>query len=149
MTKLVGGIRPYFHVVMIGIFHLISGSFEIWCSAIDQYGIKYPLLNMYNNYSIVIGLITIIIAFFLFLKTNLARILAIFLAWWNLFSAPALWIVWHIYVDKISIESFSEWLIYTTVLILLMTLIRIYIIRILSISRAGCLFIKKPPSPTS
>jgi len=147
MTKLIAGIRPYFHVVMIGIFYLISGVWEVCLGAVQgQYFSGYnPLLNFYRGYLGMLGMITIIIGILLFFRVNFARIIAIILAWSNLFIAPAFWFIWHICIEKMPSDSvsFPQWLIYSIVLISILSLIRIYIIRILSISRAGYIFIKK------
>jgi len=155
MTKLVGGIRPYFHVVMIGIFHLISGFFEIGLAATQgQYFSGFHLLlNIYRQYLEILGWVTIIIGILLFCRINLARVVAIVLAWWNLFTAPIIDIWWYMYVVIIKkfLVGSSSFPIHLSdfTSILIMTLIRIYIIRILSISRAGYIFIKRSSSSTS
>ena len=82
-----------------------------------------------------------------FSQLNIFRLTVIILAWWNLFTAPITHLWFEIYtmlvVEKGVIKILLWSILYDTLLILVYTLIRIYIIRILSIKRAGYLFLKK------
>jgi len=134
---------------MIGIFYLISGVWEVCLGAVQgQYFSGYnPLLNFYRGYLNILGLITLIVGILLFCRINFVRIIAIILAWLNLFTVPIIYVWWYLYV--IIIKKFlvanTSFLSYFSdfSLMLILSLIRIYIIRILSISRAGYIFIKR------
>jgi len=111
----------------------------------------YFLLDVYRNYAINLGRITILvgmsICISILFRLKFIRLLTLILAWWNLFTAPLIQIWWNIYA--ISVKEFlvtDSWInlwIYSTILILIMTVIRIYIIYILRISKAGYIFFKK------
>ena len=150
MTKQLSKNWANFHVVVIGIFHLISGLWELGAGVTTMEstpsGIHF-LLDAYRNYLVILGGITFLIGIFLLLRFNFARVLAIVLAWWNLFTAPLSDIWWFVYSTSIkkflvANPSISVYL-YTIILILILTFIRIYIIRMLNISRAGRVFLKE------
>ena len=150
MTKQLSKNRATFRVVIIGIFHLISGVWAllVGATALESMpsGIHF-LLDAYRDYMFKLSMATFIIGILLLLLFNFARVLAIILAWWNLFAAPAFLIWWNIYV--IVIKKFlitDSWFnLWQSVIIvtIIMTLIRIYIIRMLNVSKAGYVFLKK------
>lgn len=137
------------HVIIIAIFYIISGFWEGSLASVQgQYATGFnPLLYIYKEYLWWLGCISILVGFSLLFKINLGRLIAIALAWWNLFTAPLLDVWFSIY--SISIKKFTtvtSWFsLWGDLLILfvIMTLIRIYIIRTLSIKRAGYIFLKK------
>jgi len=146
MTKQLSKNWANFHVVIIGIFHLISGLWQFLLGATGEEGVivKASIASeIYASYLIFFGPITIVVGILLFFRLNFARLSAIFLAWWNLFSGPLLWISWHIYTNNLSAGSLLKWAAYIIGLFLILTSIRIYIIRMLNISRAGYVFLKE------
>ena len=149
MTKQLTKNRAIFHIAVIGIFHLISGYWEGCLAATEgQYFSGFHLLlNIYRQYLGILAGITLIIGIFLLCKFNFGRVLAIILAWWNLFTAPLFDIWWAIYTISIKkfliTDSWSGLWMDTAIVVIIMTLIRIYIIRMLNISRAGYVFLNK------
>jgi len=149
MTKQLSRNWANFHVVIIGIFYLVSGVWEI-CLVATQgqyFSGSHLLLNIFRQYLGILAGITIILGIFLLCKLNFARVLVIGLAWWNLFTAPLFDIWWSIYsisIKKFLItDSWSGLWMDTAIVVMIMTLIRIYIIRMLNISRAGYVFLKE------
>lgn len=142
--------RAVVNVNAIGIFYIISGIWEylIGLTQAESIGPNiYFLLDVYRNYAMIIGGVTILIGLGLLFKINLARLLAIILAWLNLLTSPLIGIWWNIYA--IVIKKFSatdSWLslwLYSFILILIMSAIRLYIIYILRVSKVGYIFLKK------
>ena len=135
-----------FHVVVIGIFYLISGTWQFLLGATGEEGVivKASIASeMYASYLIIFGPITIVVGILLLFKLNFARLSVIVLAWWNIFISPLLWISWHIYTNNLSPDSLLRWITYTIGLFLMLTALRIYIICMLNISRAGYIFLKE------
>ena len=151
MTKQLSRSWAVFYIIMIGVFHLVSGFWELLIGVATMESTSsgiYFLLDVYRDYSIMLSGVTFLIGIGLLLRLNFARILAIVLAWWNLFTAPIIDIWWSIY--SISIKKFlvvtSSWSnlwLGTVAVILVISLVRIYIIRMLNISRAGYVFLKE------
>ena len=150
MTKQLSRNWAILHVVIIGIFHLVSGLWELLVGATAMEstpsGVHF-LLDIYRSYLGTLSIVTFFIGIFFLLRFNFARILAIILAWWNLFTAPFFAIWWYIYsesIRNITVEnlSISEYL-YAIVLVSVISATRIYIIRMLNISRAGYVFLDK------
>lgn len=138
------------HIILIGIFYVISGIFELGVGVTQAEGVSsgvFFLLDMYCNYLAILGGGTFLVGILILFRINFVRLIVIALAWWNLFTAPIIYIWWNIY--SILIKKFSvvnptlPVFIYTITIILIYTLIRIYIIRTLSIKKAGYLFLKK------
>ncbi len=138
------------NVIAIGIFYIVSGIWEYLVGLTQEESISsgvYFLLDIYRNYAINLGLITILIGICLLFRAKLIRLAAIILAWWNLFTVPIIGIWWPIYaisIKKFSITNswFALW-IYSIILIFIMTAVRLYIIYVLSMPRAGSIFLKK------
>jgi hypothetical protein len=138
------------NVVIIAAFYLISGAWEYLVGLTQAEGLDradYFLLGTYRDYLMILGRITIIIGIVLLFRINFARIAAIILAWWNLFTGPLLYIWWLIYAVYIKkflaiTPSFFAYTFEITVL-LAMTVIRIYIIYMLRISKSGYIFLGK------
>lgn len=150
MTKQLTRKWAIFHVVVIGIFHLISGVWELLIGATTmEYipsGIHF-LLDTYRSYLAMLSIVTFLIGILLLLRFNFARVLAIILAWWNLFTIPIINIWWQVYstsVKKLLVTDswFNLWA-YTGIIMLIILSIRVYIIRMLNISRAGYVFLDK------
>ena len=150
ITKQLSKKLAIFHVAVIAIFHLISGVWELLVGATAMEstpsGIHF-LLDIYRSYLGTLSIVTFFIGILFLLRFNFARILAIILAWWNLFTAPFFAIWWYIYsesIRNITVEnlSISEYL-YAIFLISIISATRIYIIRMLNISRAGYVFLGK------
>jgi len=149
MTKQLSKNRAIFHITVIGIFHLISGLWE-GILAVTQ-GQYFPgshsLLNIYRQYLGMLALLTIILGILLLFKVNFARVLAISLAWWNLFTAPVFLIWWNIYaivIKKFLVANLSvSTYLFGFVVMVMIALTRIYIIRMLNVSRAGYIFLNK------
>ena len=142
--------RARLHIIIIGMFYLISGVWEYLVGLTQAESIgsgKYFLLDVYRNYAIILGLGTIIVGIVFLFKVKIARLLALTLAWWNLFTAPLLDIWWNIYAISIKkfliTDSWRDLWIASAVLITIMTLIRFYIIYMLRVSKAGYVFFKK------
>lgn len=139
------------NVVMIGLFHIISGIWEylVGLTRAENIGSgKYFLLDVSRSYGMNLGRITIFlgIAILLF-RFRFIRWLTLILAWWNLFAAPLIdiwWLVYDMEIEKISAStSLLMLFIGTTIIILIMTVSRLYIISMLKISKAGYLFLKR------
>lgn len=142
---------------VIALFYLMSGIFEYFggLTAGDMILPKNCfLLDAYFNYSVKLGLITIFVGIGLLLsllfRIRIIRWLALILAWWNLFTGPAIYIWWDIY--SIWIKGFlsltpSIWAwIFSIAQLCVIAVIRIYIIRTLSVDRAGHIFIRNKKS---
>ncbi len=151
MTKQLSKNRANCHVVAIAIFHLISGVWELLIGVTTMESTPseiYFLLDAYRNYLAMLSVITFFIGILLLLlRFNFARTLAIILAWWNLFTIPIINIWWPIYsisVKKLLVTDswFGLWA-HTGITILIVLAIRIYIIHMLNISRAGRVFLKE------
>lgn len=144
-----------FHVVAIAIFYLISGVWELLIGATAMESTPsgiYFLLDAYRSYLAMLSAVTFFIGLLLLLRFNFARVLAIVLAWWNLFTIPIINIWWHVYSESIRniiVKNLSmpEYF-YIIILTLLILSLRIYIIHMLNISRAGYVFLKKPKNST-
>ena len=142
------------HVAIIGIFYIISGLWELFMAAtkgkITGSPDLYFLLSVYCTYLEKLGQTTILVGIGILIgllfRINFVRLLAIVLAWWNLFTAPLLDIWWCIYVIMIKKfllpHSWIELGIKAAILILI-TFIRLYIINMLKISKAGYVFLRK------
>ena len=150
MTDLLSEKKVKFHLTIIGSFYTASAVWE-FLLGITMYESKSPgsyfLLDIYRNYMIVLSIITFLIGRGLLYKINLARIVAVIIAWWNLFTSPLIGIWWSIYsieTQKFFITDLkiSFWITYL-IIFSLSTFFRIYIIRTLNIKRAGYLFLKK------
>lgn len=149
MTKQIPETWAEMHIAAIGIFCLVSGIWEflVGIGPVDIRMMDDFLLSLHWRYLCILGIITFFSAIFLFFRINFFRLVVIAIAWWNLFTAPLIAIWYYIYVGIIkkflsinfSISSCTS----LFILFSIMTLIRIYIIRTLSISRAGSIFIKK------
>lgn len=138
------------NIVLIGVFYLISGIWEYLVGLTQEESIPpgiYFLLDVYRNYAEHLGIITILVGIGFLIMPKFIRWLVLILAWWNLFTAPIIQIWWYIYailIKKISVtDSWLDLWLYTIVLILILTFIRLYIIYTLRISRAGYIFLKK------
>ncbi len=135
---------------IIGIFYLVSGGWEFLIGLTEQEAIppgSYYFLDIYRNYASYLGLVTILIGIGILAKLNTARLFAITLALWNLLSAPIIYLWWHKCLKSIKeiivIDSAFGLLIYSISLLILMSAIRIYIIYMLRISKAGYIFSKE------
>jgi len=142
------------HVIAVCIFYLVSGIWEYLVGLTQAEDISsgsYFLLDAYRNYATCLGKITILFGIFMFLgmlfKLNIFRWLALSLAWWNLFTSPLIGLWWNVYsilVKKIEIVTLSFGSIfYSIVLIIVLVSVRLYIIYILRVSKAGYIFLKK------
>jgi len=142
------------NIIAIGIFYVISGSWEYLVGLTQEESIPlgaYFLLDVYRKYLEGIGVITILIGIGIlcgvFFRLKFIRFLALILAWWNLFTAPIIEIWWSVY--SITVKKFSttdSWLglwLHSLILIAIMTVLRLYIIDMLKISKAGFIFLKK------
>lgn len=143
------------NVILIGMFYLISGIWEYFLGLTQMKWMPpgiYFLLDVYRSYTVNLGRVTILVGILLGIgilyRIKFIRLLALSLAWWNLFTAPLIHIGWNIYA--IFIKGFlvtDFWFnlssFYLAVLILLLTFIRIYIISMLRISKAGYIFLKE------
>lgn len=135
------------NVNMIAIFYLISGFFE-YLLVMRGESESYFLLAIYHNYVAWLGFFTFIVGISLFFKTDISRRLALILAWWNLFTAPLLeiwWILYKVYIKKWS--ALPDSLLFmcggVVIIIAIITIIRLYIIYMLRIDKAGYIFFKK------
>lgn len=133
------------HVRIIGIFYLISGVWE-YLHIMEAESLVSHLINIYHVYVAWLGFATVLIGIGILYKINLARRLALILAWWNLFTSPILDIWLYIYtvvIKKIFVSrSICFVIIYTIILITLLSSVRVYIIYMLRIPKAGYLFSK-------
>jgi len=132
-------------VGIIGAFYIISGVWEV-LHLLQGESIVDNLISLYRNYVYILGLLTILTGIGICFKLRISRTIAIFLAWWNLFTAPIIDVWWYVYTVLIK-EYFTSYplpyiIFYTVFVIILMTLARIYIIYALRISQAGYLFFK-------
>jgi len=133
------------HIITIGIIYLISGLWE--CLLIMEYeSSTFPALAVRRQYLTLLGLTTIAIGIGLIAKKNVFRIFAIILAWWNLFSIPIIDFLWSMYTIRvIKISNLSSWLnfwVWTVAIWVIITGIRIYVIYMLRVSKAGYVFLK-------
>jgi len=143
MTKQLTRKWANFHVVVIGIFHLISGTWQFLLGTSGKEGISFEagvFLEIYATHVIIFAPITIVVSILLLLKLNFARLSAIALAWWNLFFGPFVLIYWGISTNNLCTSSGN---LFEFILLVTIILIRIYIIRMLNISRAGYVFLDK------
>lgn len=144
------------NVVVIGIFYLISGIWEYFVGVTQAEGLSadvYFLLGAYRDYLMMFGRITILIGILLLFRINFARLSAIILAWWNLFTAPLFdiwWVVYAVFIKKFLAytPSFSANA-FDIMVILGMTGMRIYIIYMLRISKSGYIFLRKKKNETA
>src|SRR3989338_7146384 len=141
-------------ILMVAIFYLISGFWEYLVGLAQEESIStgiYFLLDTYRSYAVNLGLITmwvgILIIIGMLFKIKIIRALALILAWWNLFTAPIIAIWWNIYAVLVKrFETTDSWLglwVYTILLLSIITAIRLYIISMLRVSKAGYVFSKK------
>jgi len=139
------------NVVVIGMFYLISGMGEYLMSEILGEGLGGRakglfFLGPYQNYLTILGVVTFFLGVGLLFRINLARILALILAWWNLFTSPLFHIWWSIYtgfIKKVSNVDLSiSGVVFTLILLSVMTIIRFYIIYVLKTSKAGYVFFR-------
>ena len=88
------------HIILIGIFYVISGIFELGVGATQAEGISYRvyfLLDIYRSYLAILGGGTFLIGILILFRINFVRLITIALAWWNLFTAPAIYMVEYIF----------------------------------------------------
>lgn len=149
------------NVVVIAMFYVVSGIWEYFLGLTQiewmPRGI-YFLLDVYRSYVVNLGRVTILIGILLCIgilfRFKFIRLLALILAWWNLFTVPLIAIWWPIYavlIKKFFITDsginpalYSPF--YSAILILILTFVRIYIISMLKISKAGHIFYKERQS---
>ena len=134
------------HMNIIGIFYMVSGFWEVLLlMSGESLGDNYYLLEIYHRYVVILGLFTFLIGIGILLRNNLCRAIALILAWWNLFTAPLFSIWWYIY--SVNIKEFllgsplPQVIIYTAILTVILSAVRIYIIYMLSTKRAGRVFL--------
>ena len=143
MTKQLTRNWANFHVVVIGIFYLISGTWQFLLGVSGEEGVSFKasvFSEIYATHVIIFAPVTIVVGILLLFKLNVARLSAIALAWWNLFFGPFVLIYWNISTNNLFINSAY---LFEFVLLLTIIVIRIYIISMLNISRAGYIFLKK------
>lgn len=138
------------NVDIIGGLYIIFGIWEFLLGLGQLENIThgtYFLLDVYRNYLLLLGLTTFLVGITLLFKLNIARLFAIVLAWWNLFTSPLIHIWFEIYtttyIRKSIIESLPKYIIGEIFVITFAMIIRLYIIYILRISKAGYIFLKK------
>lgn len=141
------------NVKAIGIFCILSGIWEYLLGLAQLESISsgvYFLLDIYRSYLSILGIITILVGSIFLFRINFARLLVLLLAWWNLFTAPLIGIWFEIYTSSVikreAIESsgeFWQFIISEILIILSIVLIRIYIIYILRVSKAGYIFLRE------
>jgi hypothetical protein len=143
------------NVAIIAVFYLISGVWEILVGETQGTGFSggpYYLVEVHKDYLIILGRITFFVGIGLLFRINLIRLAALILAWWNLFTAPLVDIWWDIYAGHIkkflTLDSSFTSIIYVLELILVMTAIRLYIIYMLRIPKAGYIFLRKKKDET-
>lgn len=134
------------HIITIGVFYLISGIWEI-ILGMEYASLDLFLLNLRREYVMLIGLLSIVVGFGLLNKNNICRILALILAWWNLFTVPFIdiWLsIYTIQIKKIStVYSWLNFWLWTIGILAAVTAVRIYIIYMLKVSKAGYIFLKR------
>lgn len=146
------------NIIIIAVFYLISGIWE-YSLCLTQMGWMprgfYFLLDVYRSYAVTLGCLTILAGMLLYIgvlfRFNFVRLLALILAWWNLLTVPLIHIWWNVYA--ISIKKFfitDSWLklplyspFHSAILIVILTFMRIYVISMLEISKAGYIFLKE------
>ncbi len=140
------------YVIIIAVFHLVSGVWEFLMGLTQGESISletYFFLDIYRSYLGIIGLITILLGILLFFRLNMIRLIVIALAWWNLFMSPLLMIWWDIYAILIKgflvTDSWFGLWIETLVITVVLTIVRLYIINMLKLSKAGYIFLRKKP----
>jgi len=142
------------HIVIISCFYLVSGICEYLIGLTQAESISlgvYLLLDIYRNYMLCLGIVTILIGILTLLgmlfRLNILRWLALLLAWWNLLASPSIDLWWNIYaisVKKIEvITSFLGFIIYSVILITIFMAIQFHIIYTLRVSKAGYIFLKE------
>lgn len=138
------------NIVIIAAFYLVSGIWEILLSQTQGTGFgggPYYLMEMHKDYLSFLGKITFFVGIGLLFRINFFRLAALILAWLNLFTAPLVDIWWDIYVGHIkkvlSVDWSFESIIYMFVVMLVMVAIRLYIIYMLRIPKAGYIFLRK------
>lgn len=119
-------------VFLIALFYLISGAWEYLLSFSEDKGVGLFLFDLYRIYIYYLGIATLIIGVGLLFRLKIAKRLALFFAWWNLFSSPALDIWRNIYLFEIKkTTSISNWWHQSILIIMVLIMIRILIIRFL------------------
>ncbi len=138
------------NVNAIGIFYILSGIWEYLLGLTQLESTPsgvYFLLDIYRSYLSILGIITILVGFVFLFRINFARLLVLLLAWWSLFTSPLLGIWFEIYTSLIikqgAIESFWGFIVSEILIILLLSLARIYIIYMLRVPKAGYIFLKE------
>ena len=154
MPNQISGKSANLQVNIIGVFYLLSALHEIFFglfafeSVTPLYVSGRDPLNNYNRYMLILGIISFAVSIGIFCRANFARKGAIALTWWDLFTAPALYLYMDYYarvVRKLEVlyVSTGMYYLYTALLFLIMSAIRIYIINTLNTSRAGYVFLEK------
>lgn len=135
------------HIMTIGMFYVFSGIWLYLIGGSGETGVSFGdsvLSEIYSTYAVIIGPITVLTGILLMVELKLSRLVAIALAWWNLFIGPFVLIFWNMYTistGKLS-SSTSLW-VTVAIIILIMTAIRLFIIYMLRPSKAGYLFLKE------
>jgi len=153
MSNQISGKSADLQVNIIGIFYLFSALHEIFFGLFAYESVTSPGFSMdpirnYNHYLLILGIISFAVSIGIFCRSNFARKGAIALTWWDLFTAPAIDIYMDYYtrvVRKLEVlyVSTGMYYLYTALLFLIMSAIRIYIINTLNTSRAGYVFLEK------
>ncbi|MBL7084961.1 MAG: hypothetical protein ISS43_02495 [Candidatus Omnitrophica bacterium] len=145
--------KAKFHAVIIGIFYLISGIWEFMMGITELESTPsgvYFLLDIYRDYLITLGVITILVGAVLLFRINIGRLAALVLAWWNLFTGILIGIWFEIYTLLViktgTVPSLLGYILYEVLLIFACIMIRLYIINMLKISKAGYVFLRKSES---
>jgi len=130
----------------IGVFYIVSGIWEILLIMEGDRLAKYYLVGIRSGYLSLLGLLTIIIGIGLLFRGNTFRLLALVLAYWNLFTVPIIdiwWLVYRVYVKKTSViySSYNLWF-WSIGILAVVTLVRLYVIYMISVSKAGYIFLK-------
>lgn len=135
------------HVAIIGIFYLSSGIWEYLMAASQAEGISpgtYFLLDIRRSYLLTLSLITILVGAFLLCRLNFARLSALVLTWWNLFSGPLIDVwseMYRILIIKATvITSLAGFVMFMILRILACIMVRLYIINMLKTTKAGYIF---------
>lgn len=133
---------------IIGGFYLLSGFWEILLAETEHLYTKgFYFLDLYRNYAYYLGWSTFFTGILILCKFNIGRLLALGLAFWNIGLTLIIQLAFNIYAASVIKSNPVESYIYTSVAnIIIWTItsyIRLYIISMLRVSKAGYIFLKK------
>jgi hypothetical protein len=138
--------RANLHINIIIAINLLSSIWQ-FLFAMQGAGCATPACSVRYQFTSYLGTVTFLVAVCLFTKINFFRLCAIGIAWCNLVASPLVEILENIYLYRLGKTNYiypkKSLIIIELCLVVVMIAVRVYIIYMLSVSKAGYIFTKE------